>query len=293
MHDTPNYRYCTLYSGSTGNAAYLETPHARILIDAGKCTRSLLSALKSIGVDASTIDAILITHEHSDHVASLEVLAKKHPIPVHILYESALRYSKNPPEALCSVLQIYRAAPFTATIGDVTVTAFSTPHDSRASVGYRLEFSDGDHLVRLGYATDIGYVTKEIRESLSGCEAVIIESNHDPDMLMDGPYPYDLKLRIRSRRGHLSNRDCADLCADLCAEGTAHILLAHLSETNNLPELAYDETYSTLGGQVETLRVASPNEVTMLIGEADAPLEKMPLPLRADGLPVSEGVSPV
>ncbi len=270
------YRFCTLYSGSTGNAAYLETPHTRLLIDAGKCTRTLLASLSSIGVAIDTVDAILVTHEHSDHVASLEVLAKKHPIPVHILYESALRYSKNPPEALCGVLQIYRAAPFTVTVGDVSIRAFPTPHDSRASVGYRFEFPVADRLVRLGFATDIGYVTKEIREGLAGCEAVILESNHDPEMLMNGPYPYDLKLRIRSRRGHLCNRDCAELCAELAEEGTTHFLLAHLSETNNLPELAYDEVHSTLGGGFEVLRVASPDRVTMLVGEADAPIDKCP-----------------
>ncbi len=272
-----NYRYCTLYSGSTGNAAYLETPHARILIDAGKCTRSLLASLRSIGVDIDTVDAIFVTHEHSDHVASLEVLAKKHPIPVHILYKSALRYSQNPPEALCSVLQIYRDAPFTATVGDVTVTAFPTPHDSRASVGYRFEFPDDNGVVRLGLATDIGYVTEEIRAGLSGCEAVILESNHDVDMLMDGPYPYDLKLRIRSRRGHLSNRDCADFCAELAGEGTTHFLLAHLSEENNYPDLAFDEAHSALAGYPVTLRVASPDAVTVLVGDADAPIDKISL----------------
>ncbi len=272
-----NYRYCTLYSGSTGNAAYLETPHARILIDAGKCTRSLLASLRSIGVDIDTVDAIFVTHEHSDHVAALEVLTKKHPIPVHILYKSALRYSQNPPEALCSVLQIYRDAPFTATVGDVTVTAFPTPHDSRASVGYRFEFPDDNGVVRLGLATDIGYVTEEIRAGLSGCEAVILESNHDVDMLMDGPYPYDLKLRIRSRRGHLSNRDCADFCAELAGEGTTHFLLAHLSEENNYPDLAFDEAHSALAGYPVTLRVASPDAVTVLVGDADAPIEKISL----------------
>ena len=122
-----SYRLCTLYSGSKGNAAYLETPTARILIDAGKCTRTLLSSLKSIGVDAATLDAIFITHEHADHVAALEVLAKKHPIPVHILYKSALRYKDTQPEALCKCLHLYEKAPFTAQVGDVTVTSFVTP----------------------------------------------------------------------------------------------------------------------------------------------------------------------
>ncbi len=278
----PKYRYCTLYSGSTGNAAYLETPHARILIDAGKCTRTLVASLREIGVDIHTIDAIFITHEHTDHVAALEVLCKKHPIPVHILYQSALRYSQNPPEALCACLQIYRSAPFSATVGDVTLTAFPTPHDSRASVGYRMEIAGDDGVTRLGYATDIGYITDELRAALAGCEAVILESNHDVDMLMSGPYPYDLKLRIRSRRGHLSNRDCADFCATLAEEGTTHFLLAHLSEENNAPDLAYDETFSVLAGYPVTLRIASPHAVTMLVGEVGAPLAKVALEERCE-----------
>ena len=270
-----NYRLCTLYSGSTGNAAYLETPGARILIDAGKCTRTLIASLKSIGVDVDTVDAIFITHEHTDHVASLEVLAKKYPIPVHILLKSALRYKDTQPEALCNCLQIYEKAPFTVHVGDVTVTSFVTPHDSRASVGYRFEFFDGEQTVRIGYATDIGYITEEIREGLSGCESVVLESNHDVDMLMSGPYPYDLKLRIRSKRGHLSNRDCADFAAELAGQGTRNFLLAHLSEENNYPDLAYDETFSALAGYDTALRIAAPNAVTMLVGEADAPISKL------------------
>ncbi|MBQ9152090.1 MAG: MBL fold metallo-hydrolase [Clostridia bacterium] len=272
-----NYRLCTLYSGSTGNAAYLETPGARILIDAGKCTRTLLSSLKSIGVDVDTLDAIFITHEHTDHIASLEVLAKKHPIPVHILYKSALKYKDTQPEALCKCLCLYEKAPFTAQVGDVTITSFVTPHDSRASVGYRFEFSDGEHTVRIGYATDIGYITEEIRKGLTGCESVVLESNHDVEMLMNGPYPYDLKLRIRGKRGHLSNRDCADFAAELAGQGTTHFLLAHLSEENNYPDLDSDEKFSALAGYETTLRIAAPHAVTMLVGEADQPL---PIPTR-------------
>ena len=270
-----SYRLCTLYSGSTGNAAYLETPTARILIDAGKCTRTLLSSLKSIGVDVDTLDAIFVTHEHNDHIASLEVLTKKHPVPVHILYKSALRFKDTQPEALCKCLRLYEKAPFTTQVGDVTVTSFVTPHDSRASVGYRFEFFDGEHTVRIGYATDIGYITEEIREGLTGCEAVVLESNHDVDMLMNGPYPYDLKLRIRGKRGHLSNRDCADFAAELAGQGTTHFLLAHLSEENNYPDLAHDETFSALAGYDTTLRIAAPHEVTMLVGEADTPIPKL------------------
>ena len=268
------YRLCTLYSGSGGNAAYLETPTTRILIDAGKCTRTLLSSLKSIGVSPDTLDAILITHDHTDHVSSLEVLTKKHPIPVHILLRSALRYRDTQPEALCKCFRLYEKAPYSARIGDVTVMAFETPHDSRASVGFRLEFPDGEGVTRVGYATDIGHISRPIREGLTGCDAVVIESNHDVNMLMDGSYPYELKLRIRGNRGHLSNRECADLCAELAGQGTTHFLLAHLSEENNHPDLAFDETFSALAGYETTLRVAASDQVTMLVGEADSPIPK-------------------
>ena len=271
----PNYRFCTLYSGSGGNAAYLETPTARILIDAGKCARTLIGSLKHIGVEMDSIDAIFITHDHNDHVAALEVLAKKHPKPVHMLFKSALRYRATQPEALCKCFWLYEKAPFTAKVGEVTVTAFETPHDSRASVGFRFEFPDGEKTVRVGSATDIGHVSEAIREGLTGCEAIVLESNHDVDMLMDGPYPYDLKLRIRGKRGHLSNRECADLAAELAGQGTTHFLLAHLSEENNHPDLAFDETFSALTGYETTLHIASPNAITMLVGEEDSPIEKI------------------
>ena len=259
-----NYRYCTLYSGSGGNAAYLETPTARILIDAGKCARTLLASLKEICVDVDTLDAIFITHEHNDHIAALEVLAKKHPIPVHMLYKSALRYRDTQPEALCACLRIKEKAPFTVQVGEVTVTAFETPHDSRASVGYRFEFPDGERMIRIGYATDVGHVSEPVRAGLAGCEAVVIESNHDSDMLMDGPYPYDLKLRIRGKRGHLSNRDCAAFATRLATNGMKRLLLAHLSETNNLPDLALAEVKAALAGTGVHVEAAAPDHITQL-----------------------------
>lgn len=277
----PNYRFCTLYSGSSGNAAYLETPTARILIDAGKCTRTLLASLKSIGVEADTLDAIFVTHEHNDHIASLEVLTKKHPIPVHMLYRSALRYRDTQPAALCQCLCIHEKAPFTVAVGEVTVTAFETPHDSRASVGYHFTFPDGGRMIRVGYATDVGCVTRTVRQGLLGCESVVLESNHDVDMLMAGPYPYDLKLRIRGKRGHLSNRECADLASELVGQGTTHFLLAHLSEENNYPDLAYYETRAVLAGFDTRLMVAAPHEVTMLVGDVHTPLPKQSAPKEA------------
>ncbi len=269
------YRFCTLYSGSAGNAAYLETEGARILIDAGKCTRTLLASLRSIGVGIETVDAIVVTHDHNDHTAALEVLTKKHRIPVVMLYECARRYEPNVPEALAACMHLYREAPFALRIGNVTVRAFKTPHDSRASVGYRFDIHGVAGDTSVGYATDMGYITEDIREGLFGCEAVVLEANHDEDMLMAGPYPYELKLRIKSRRGHLSNRECANFAAELCAAGTKYVLLAHLSEENNHPDLAYDEVASALAGYPAMVAVASPNDVVMLMGEANQPIEKV------------------
>ncbi len=270
------YRLCTLYSGSTGNAAYLETPHARILIDAGKCARTLLASLKEIGVEIDTVDAIFITHDHNDHVAALEVLTKKHPIPVHILYKSALRYKTTQPEALCACMQMYKSpADVHVQIGDVLVTAFPTPHDSRDSMGFRLTVTAEDGAHHIGYATDIGYVSDAVKEGLLGCEAVVLESNHDEEMLKNGLYPYDLKVRILSRKGHLSNRDCADFACELYEQGMRNLLLAHLSEHNNVPDIAYDETACALAGLPVKLMVASPVEVTMLTGDRHTPMGKI------------------
>ncbi|MBE6585683.1 MAG: MBL fold metallo-hydrolase [Ruminococcaceae bacterium] len=272
------YRLCTLYSGSTGNAAYLETPHARILIDAGKCTRTLLASLKAIGVEANSIDAIFITHDHNDHISALEVLTKKYPIPVHMLYKCALRYRDTASRALCECLHMYRTPEeVDVAIGNVRVTAFKTPHDSRDSMGFSISVAAEDGSHRIGYATDIGYISEDVRMGLLGCETVVLESNHDEEMLKNGLYPYDLKVRILSHRGHLSNCDCANFACELYESGMRHLLLAHLSEHNNVPDIAYDETACALAGLDVDLKVASPCEVTMLVGDAAHPIEKQSL----------------
>lgn len=255
-----NYSVTSLYSGSKGNSVLIETDEAKILIDAGKSARALCSALNGIGKNIDDIDAIFITHEHADHVSALEVLLKKHKIPVHIVGISARKLLDRGlsahGELICSHPPI-----FTVQIGDMKVSSFSTPHDSEYAVGYRIEL-DG---ACIGYATDIGYVTDEIRENLSGCESVVLECNHDIDMLMNGTYPYDLKLRIKSNRGHLSNGDCATLASELCFIGTKNILLAHLSEENNEPSLAFNEVWGAIADENINLKVASQYECVKLI----------------------------
>lgn len=274
-------RVISLYSGSGGNATYIRAAGTSILIDAGKSARALCTGLRRIGASPEELSAIFITHEHSDHVSALEVLTKKHSVPIHMVRGCGERFceKKEIPLADCVCLH---PPVFSEQVGALTVTSFPTPHDSRASVGYRITFSDemGEH--HIGFATDIGYVTEEIREGLFGCEAVVLESNHDVDMLMRGPYPYDLKRRVASRRGHLSNRDCADFAATLAANGTRGFLLAHISKENNVPELALDETRSAVSDPRVCILAADPDLPVELSleeeGEEDFDFEReMPL----------------
>lgn len=258
-----DYKICCLYSGSKGNSTYISAGGANILIDAGKSARSLCLALSSIGVDIDSIDAIFITHEHVDHISALRTLSHKHSIPIHMLLSSAEIFNGLFDEKLCSSLVLYGGNEFETKIKGLTVKAFPTSHDSWGSVGYLLSFKDNDGKdISIGYATDTGYVTAAMEKNLFGCESVIIESNHDTEMLTEGPYPYETKQRIRSDKGHLSNTDCAAFACSLFEKGTKNIMLAHLSDTNNYPQIAYNEVYSA---------IANP-ELNLLIASQDTPV---------------------
>lgn len=262
-----NCKICCLYSGSKGNCTFISAGGANILIDAGRSAKALCSALCSIGVDIDDIDAIFITHEHNDHVSALQVLSHKHKIPIHILLNSALVFNGLCDERLCDCLHMHRGDGFEVEINGLKVKAFPTPHDSRAAVGYRFTFKgENGEDVSFAVSTDTGCVTDTMRENLLGCSAVVIESNHDLQMLEDGPYPYDLKQRIRSKRGHLSNSDCAALASELYENGTEHIMLAHLSEENNLPELAFNEVFTAIADESFDLKVARQDSPVWLIG---------------------------
>lgn len=252
------YRIVSLYSGSGGNSTFIRVGGDAILIDAGKSARALCRALTDIGEDIDNIKAIFITHEHTDHVSALEVIAKKHALPIHITAVSAERFDERSTPC-CLSRMMTNGIEFCEQVGELKISSFRTPHDSRMSVGYRIEFFDGEQKRTIGFATDIGYISDEIRENLRGCEAVVLESNHDLDMLMTGPYPRDLKLRVASKRGHLSNRECADFAIELAESGTRGILLAHLSKENNEPTLALEESERALGGLGVCVRVANPD----------------------------------
>lgn len=240
-----NLRIISLYSGSGGNSTLIATKSSAILIDAGKSARSLCAALKGVGVDADRISAVFVTHEHTDHISALEVLEKKHNIPVHMTEGSADRAHILPESRLAP--RIVRHAPlFEVEVGNMHVRSFCTSHDSAMSVGYRVEIEEDGARYTFGLATDTGCVTDEIKNALRGCDSVLIESNHDVEMLRCGSYPADVKRRILGRTGHLSNEDCAALAVDLAIYGTRNFMLGHLSEENNAPACALKAVTSAL-----------------------------------------------
>ena len=265
-----NVKICCLYSGSRGNSTFISAGGAKILIDAGKSFKALRESLASIGEDICDIDAIFITHEHNDHISALKTMSHKHAIPIHMLYVSALIFKGCNDEKLCANLQMYRGSSFETDVKGLHVKAFPTPHDSDGAVGYRITFKDEAGCeTAIAVTTDIGYVTDTLCENLAGCVAAVLESNHDSEMLKNGPYPYDLKKRIASKKGHLSNAECASFAAHLYESGLRHLLLAHLSEENNLPELAYNEVFSAIADESFDLKVASQDAPVWLLDCGD------------------------
>ncbi|MBR7091633.1 MAG: MBL fold metallo-hydrolase [Clostridia bacterium] len=229
-------RFCTLFSGSSGNCTYIATPAGGILIDVGVSARRIEAALRERGIDLRSIRAIFLTHEHTDHIVGLRAFLDKYEVPV---YGSAGTVDGVPgPLAL---LPQVMAAP--VELDGLRVTSFHTPHDSRESTGYCIETADGR---KLAVATDLGCVTDTVRQALTGCDLVLIESNHDERMLRNGRYPAYLKQRIASDTGHLSNTACAAELAGLVQSGTSRIVLGHLSRENNLPQMAYQTAKQAL-----------------------------------------------
>lgn len=223
-----------LFSGSSGNSILFRHDGKSFLIDAGMSCRNMCAALALFGEAPETINGVFVTHEHSDHIAGLEMLCKKYSLPVYINSFSAdflLRSRKFP--YLCANISIFEPDTAEELFG-MSVKSFRTPHDSCGSVGYRFD----DEEDSFAYATDIGCVTRLIARNLFGAKKVILESNHDLAMLKNGRYPESLKARIRSDHGHLSNEDCAAFLPYLAANGTEKIWLGHLSKDNNTPQIA-------------------------------------------------------
>ena len=238
-------------SGSSGNCLLLSEGNTHLLIDAGISVRRIQSFLLQHALCWSDIAGVLITHEHSDHIYGLETLAKHGKTPVFAPHTVANRLLGRLPalDGQLRVVPVGEDFP----LGVLRVRAFHTSHDTDECVGYRVQ---GESSFAL--ATDTGCVTEEIRQGLLGAETVLIEANHDLTMLRDGPYPFPLKQRILSARGHLSNEQCAALAAELARAGTRRIILGHLSRENNRPALAMQAVREALDGSGARLYCAPP-----------------------------------
>lgn len=223
----------SLASGSSGNSIYVGSEQTSLLVDVGINCKGICLALDSRGVKPEELSGILITHEHSDHVKGLDVFAKRYRVPVYLNQKTwdrlrpRLKYAD-----LMDVRIIDSNSRFV--VGDIEVDSFRTPHDAVESMGFRL--NTGQHLVSV--FTDLGRTNEALIEAVAGSDLIYIEANYDPDMLKNGPYPWDLKQRISGENGHLSNIECAEAIIELLKRGTERFVLSHLSEHNNFPELA-------------------------------------------------------
>jgi phosphoribosyl 1,2-cyclic phosphodiesterase len=224
-------KFCVLASGSSGNAAFLATDKTRILVDAGLSMKELGKRLASIGEDLENIDAILVTHEHTDHVSGLPVLARNRKIRAAIymtrLTAPVIDWGESPPR-----LERFQAGA-RLRIGDIDVASFGIPHDAIDPVGFAFEARG----VRIGVVTDLGYIPESIKFHLRRTDLLLLEANHDLDMLKVGPYPWSVKQRVMSRVGHLSNHVMAEFLAEDLDSSTHNLVLGHLSEQNNHPAI--------------------------------------------------------
>lgn len=234
--------FCSLYSGSSGNSIFIGDKESKILIDAGMPGKKIDEAMKSIGQDPSKLDGIFITHEHSDHIKGVGIISRKYDVPIYAndktwaVMESSIGKVK---EHNIKVMDRRTSVD----IGSLSIKSFIIPHDAISPVGYTV--SNG--IKQVSVATDFGVFTEEIYSNVKDSEVILLESNHDVNMLKFGPYPYSLKRRILSEVGHLSNDDCGEAIVNIAKNGLGKkVILGHLSNTNNHPDLAYQTVLNVI-----------------------------------------------
>jgi len=251
-----------LASGSRGNSTVIESSQARILVDVGISCRETLRRMLRAGEDPSKLSAIVITHEHQDHVTGLGVLARRLKIPVYITGHTHQQWQcwvRGPETKQCRLYEddkahLERCEHFRAgqrfTIGDIEILPFTIPHDAADPVGFVFRVEG----LKIGMATDLGYMPASVKVHFRGCDALVLESNHDLEMLRGGPYPWSVKQRVMSRVGHLSNDSLAEFFSTDYDGGAAFLVLAHLSEANNHPELARQAAERALGDRLNLIQ---------------------------------------
>lgn len=242
-------KICTLMSGSSGNAIYIETAETKLLIDAGAPGKKIAQALEQVGVDARELDAVVITHAHHDHICGAGVISRRYHLPLYATegawQEMAPLIGKVEPPRTCFIEKDKRLE-----FRDVKLEPFPISHDALDPVGFVVANGNG----QLGIATDSGVFTEKMGVKLANMDALILESNHDTQMLHNGPYPWPLKKRIAGALGHLSNDGAAAALTRIIGERTKNVILAHLSEQNNKPELALETVQKALESSRINLR---------------------------------------
>lgn len=250
-----------LASGSKGNSTYIEMDGTRLLVDAGISARRIKQSLAGLDVDIRSLDGIFITHEHRDHIKGLTTLSKQYHLPIFTRPETfRAMYCVDTIAEGC-----FQAMGEQVQLGRLSVQAFNISHDAANPVGYRVQGSQ-----TCTVATDLGFVTSNVQAALEGSDVLVLEANHDPELLKQGPYPWPLKQRILSNRGHLSNRDAAWALARMQRHPKA-VFLAHLSEENNCPDVARETVLEVLAqqkiGDIMALQLARQDGIVSLPGE--------------------------
>jgi len=252
-----SFSICPLASGSKGNSLFVSCCNSSILIDAGLSGIEIQRRLNLLNINPESLTAIIITHEHSDHVKGAGILSRRFNLPVYITQKTyAAAQSLGKIEDVCF---FECGTPFE--IDGIRVSPFSTSHDATDPAGLTMEYNGH----KIGIATDLGIVTTLVKEHLKNSTVLYLESNHDLDMLINGSYPWHLKQRIKGRTGHLSNLDAGRLLSELKTDDLRHVILAHLSEENNCPKKAVQEILKSLNGSNIDLQVAHPDRPGAII----------------------------
>lgn len=251
------FNFCSLYSGSTGNSLLVQSENTKILIDAGESAKKIDTSLQKIDVNPNNLDAILVTHEHQDHVKGLGTLSKKHDIPV---FATSKTWDAMPDQGSkildCNKNSFISGEKFE--IGDLTIVPFSIPHDAADPCGFSIYHSNN----KISVATDLGHMSNYILQNLEGSSFIMLEANYDPDVLRCSKYPYSLKMRIAGPNGHLPNYMAGKTISYLLKSGLKNVMLGHLSKENNFPELAYQTVMEELmqkSGDISALSLCVAN----------------------------------